>query len=402
MIIEREYTEGRTTFLSADLEHYAGNQRQLKTDLPVFYNPRMRINRDLSVLFLSTYIERNPAEEICEPLAGCGVRALRYLNECSGDFHAFVSDANPYAVEMIEKNVERLGFRERITVKRGDAKVLLLTESRGKRFDFVDLDPFGTPAPYMTAAVQSLNPRRALLGLTATDMPVLCGAQPRIALRKYGGLSIRAPFSHELAIRLLIGRSFNVAAMNDSGIRPLASLSTDHYVRVWLETKTSCAESNSQTKKIGFAVYCQGCMAARFLPLGLLPTKEEFEHEREDCRGRLFFAGPLWIGELYDSSTLESAQRALAQSPSMYHPRVPKLLETMIEECNLTDHIYTDLHALCDLHGLQSPSISSVMNGLKELGYEVSRTHFRPTAVRTTAPIRELVDMIRGHEVGAI
>lgn len=397
MIIEKEYTEGRTTFLSADLEHYAGNQRQLKTDLPVFYNPRMRINRDLSVLFLSAYMERNPLQEICEPLAGCGVRTLRYLNECSGDFHAVISDANPYAVEMIEKNVGRLGFQERVAVKKGDAKVLLLTESRGKRFDFIDVDPFGTPAPYMTAAIQSLDPRGALLGLTATDMPVLCGAQPRIALRKYGGLSIRAPFSHEMAIRLLIGRAFNIAAMNDSGIKPLASLSTDHYIRVWLETKTSCTDSNSQTKKIGYVIYCQGCMATRFLPLGLLPIKEGVEHQKADCTGRISFAGPLWIGELYDSSILETAKRALGQSPSMYHSRVPKLLETMIEECSLTDYIYTDLHALCDLHGLESPSIADVMSTLKDSGYEVSRTHFRPTAIRTTAPIRELVEMIRRH-----
>ncbi|RDE13151.1 MAG: tRNA (guanine(10)-N(2))-dimethyltransferase [Candidatus Thorarchaeota archaeon] len=397
MIIEKEYAEGRTKFLSADLEHYAGNRRQLKTDLPVFYNPRMRINRDLSVLFLSAYKKNSPLERICEPLAGCGVRTLRYLNECPGEFHAVISDVNPHAVEMIEKNVGRLGFQERVTVKKGDAKILLLTESRDKRFDFADIDPFGSPAPYLTAAIQSLAPRQALLGVTATDMPVLCGAQPKIAQRKYGGLSIRTPFSHELAIRLLIGRVFDIAAMNDLGITPLASLSTDHYVRIWLKTKTSCIDSNAETKKIGYVLYCRDCMATQFLPLGLLPSKEGFEHERADCGGRLYFAGPLWIGELYDLQTLETAQHILWQDPGLYDPRVPKLLDTMKEESSLTDYIYTDLHALCDLHGLQSRSIEQVMSSLKEAGYEVCRTHFRPTAIRTTAPIRELVDIIRQH-----
>ena len=395
MIVEKEYSEGRTTFLSADIEHYGGNQRQPTANMPVFYNPRMQVNRDLSVLFLSAYMEKGTLEEMCEPLAGCGVRTLRYLNECPSDFHALISDVNPYAVEMIRKNVERLGFQSRAIVKRGDAKVLLLTESRDRRFDFVDVDPFGTPAPYMTAAVQSLNPRRALLALTATDMPVLCGAQPRIAVRKYGGISIRAPFSHELAVRLLIGRAFNIAAMNDCAVTPLAALSTDHYVRTWLEVRSSCADSNVQTRKIGFVVYCQGCMATEILPLGSAAIRAELEHQKDDCSGRLFLAGPLWIGELYNPSLLETAQRILSESQSMYHRRVPRLLETMRLECNLIDHIYVDLHALCDLHGLESPSIERLMDGLRESGYEVSRTHFRPTAIRTTAPVRQLVEMIR-------
>jgi tRNA (guanine26-N2/guanine27-N2)-dimethyltransferase len=247
----------------------------------------------------------------------------------------------------------------------------------------------------MTAAVQSLNPRRALLGLTATDMPVLCGAQPRIALRKYGGLSIRAPFSHELAVRLLIGRTFSIAAMNDSAVSPLACLSTDHYIRIWLDVRTSCTDSNAQTRKIGFVLYCQGCMATQFLPLGLASTKDGFEHQRANCTGRLSLAGPLWMGELYDSSLLDTAHRMLSENLNMYHPRVPKLLEAMRQECSLTDNIYVDLHALCDLHGLQSPSIMRIMSSLKEAGYEVSRTHFRPTAIRTTAPVRELVEIVK-------
>ncbi|RDE17473.1 MAG: tRNA (guanine(10)-N(2))-dimethyltransferase [Candidatus Thorarchaeota archaeon] len=395
MIATKEYTEGTTTFLSADIEHYAADSHQLTSDLPVFYNPRMRVNRDLSVLFLLAYLDRSPIQAMCEPLAGCGVRTLRYLNECPGEFHALVSDTNPLALDVVRKNIERYGFEHRTTIKRGDAKVLLLTESREKRFDFVDLDPFGSPAPFLTAAVQSLSPKRAMLGLTATDMPVLCGAQPRVAIRKYGGLSIRAPFSHELAVRLLIGRAYSVAAMNDCAVYPLAALSTDHYIRVWLDIRTSCTDSNDQARNMGFVVYCEGCMRTETVPLGPSLTQLRIQHERDDCKGRVSLAGPLWTGEMYNQSLLDTASQFLSKKPDNYDKRVPKLLGAMREENALADHIYVDIHALCDLHGLESPSMASLMTRLREAGYKASRTHFRPTAIRTNASVREITASAR-------
>jgi tRNA (guanine26-N2/guanine27-N2)-dimethyltransferase len=97
MTVKKEYTEGRTTFLSADVDHYSGDKKQPTSNLPVFYNPRMQLNRDLSVLFLTSYMKKHPVELMCEPLTGSGVRTLRYLNECPGDFHAIMCDANPLA-----------------------------------------------------------------------------------------------------------------------------------------------------------------------------------------------------------------------------------------------------------------------------------------------------------------
>jgi len=189
----KEYTEGRTTFLTADVEEHTAEKGQPTTDMAIFYNPRMRINRDLSVLFLRAYMEEHDVKLICEPLAGSGVRSLRYLNEIPGEFNALLCDVNPLAIETATKNLDKYGFLDRAEVLRGDAKVLLLTESRGKRFDFVDIDPFGSPVPYLNAAIQSLNPRGGLLGLTATDMPALCGVYPRVSLRNMEGCQQERP-----------------------------------------------------------------------------------------------------------------------------------------------------------------------------------------------------------------
>ena len=107
MTVLQEYTEGKTTFLTADVAHYTREKGQPTTDMPVFYNPRMRVNRDLSVLALSAYSVNHPIELICEPLAGSGIRTLRYLNEVEGDFKALLFDANPNAIATANRITHR-------------------------------------------------------------------------------------------------------------------------------------------------------------------------------------------------------------------------------------------------------------------------------------------------------
>jgi tRNA (guanine26-N2/guanine27-N2)-dimethyltransferase len=393
MIVTKKYMEGKTSFLAADVDYYAGKHGQPTTSMPVFYNPRMRLNRDFSVLFLTSYLEQNPVDVLCEPLAGCGVRTLRYLNECSSSLHAFMFDANPIAIEVMKKNIEMNGVDERVETRHGDARTLLLTESREKRFDYVDVDPFGTPAPYLNAAFQSLKPRKSLLALTATDMPALCGRYPRIALRIYGGRSIKAPFSHEISVRLLIGLAYHIAGMNDFSIDPLAVLSVDHYIRVWLKVEASCDDANRSAGNIGFVRYCPGCMQADLISLQE-SLEHVFQHQIQKCQGQTVLAGPLWIGPLFKANFLETAKRVYLDSAKVFHKRLFKLLRKMDEETGLETKPYIDLHALCDLHNVTPPKVADVMDKLVEKGFQVSRTHFRPTAIRTTASVSMVANAI--------
>ena len=398
MTVEKEYSEGRTTFLSADVDHYSGDKKQPTSSLPVFYNPRMQLNRDLSVLFLMAYMEKHSVEMMCEPLTGSGVRTLRYLNECPGDFYAKMCDANPLAVETARRNVETLGFDDRAEVIHGDAKVLLMTESRGKRFDFVDIDPFGTPAPYLSAAVQSISPKGGLLAVTATDMPVLCGVYPKIALRRYGGFSARAPYTHEIAIRLLNGFIYSVAGSNDCSMEPLAVLSTDHYIRTWVRIETNRTESNRQASKLGIIRYCTGCMHSDFVQLSSKVQNVDFDHKIKGCAGPIRVAGPLWIGDLFKDQFLSNATKVLEKSEmENYHRKAPDVLEKMVEESGLTNRPYIDIHALCDLHNFAPPKNQIIIEKLKEQGYQVARTHFKPTAIRTTASVEEVTRIIANY-----
>ena len=332
---------------------------------------------------------------MCEPLTGSGIRTLRYLNECSGDFNAKMFDANPNAVDTAQRNIKRLGFEDRARVLKGDAKYLLLSESREKRFDYVDVDPFGTPAPYLNAAIQSLNPEGGFLALTATDMPVLCGAYPNVAMRRYGGFSTRAPFTHEIAIRLLQALVFRVAGLNDYSIKPYAILSTDHYVRTWVKVNPDRKTSNKQVEFLGTIRYCPSCMQSKMTPLSKRDDESTFEHAKSGCKGPVKRAGPLWIGNLFQGKVIENAIDVLNKDDvSLYHRRVPRILNEMNEEQSLMEFPFIDLHAVCDLYSLRPPRNEQVIEYLKDRGHKVARTHFRPTAIRTDASVQEVASAI--------
>lgn len=394
MTVYREYTEGRTRFLAADVDYYSSRKGQPTAGMPVFYNPRMQLNRDLSLLILAVVAARSRFELLCEPLAGCGVRTLRYLNECQGDFHGVMFDANPLAVATIRANVEHYGLESRTKVILGDAKMLLLSESRERRFDFVDIDPFGSPAPYLSAAVQSIRPGGGLLAVTATDMPVLCGVYPQVAFRKYGGLSVRSPFCKEAAVRLVIGLAFRVAGMNNLSVQPLASLAHNHYVRVWLWIREDRRGANHDMSNMGVLRFCPTCMQVDTVALRKLADMPSLQHQTDNCSGRVSCTGPLWIGGLYDEDTLTSAMSALSHYDYLSN-ELWDLVGTMNEEQHLADRPYIDLHSVCDAYRLIPPRTRDLMTALSQMGHRVTKTHFSPTAIRTDASVHELVSVMK-------
>lgn len=66
-----------------------------------------------------------------------------------------------------------------------------------KKFDVVDLDPYGCPTNLLDAAVCCLEDNGLLL-VTCTDMAVLAGNTPESCYAKYGSISLRSPACHEM------------------------------------------------------------------------------------------------------------------------------------------------------------------------------------------------------------
>jgi len=131
---------------------------------PVFYNPVMSLNRDVAVLVLRAFSkDMGRPLRACEPLCGCGVRGIRFALEVPGIEEIIMGDLNPNAVRLSEENIRRNGVQDLVEVRLSDANVLLTSFSApGQRFDYVDLDPFGSPSPFMDSAVRATRSKGLL------------------------------------------------------------------------------------------------------------------------------------------------------------------------------------------------------------------------------------------------
>jgi len=152
--------EGETSVVVPKLKAYVKEVWEYApSKAPVFYNPAMELNRDLAVLTLQTYQRKMGKEvSVCEPLAGCGIRSIRFAVEIEGARKVVVNDINPQAAKLAKLNVERNKLTEQVSVTNEDANLLLSRYAAPrKRFSFVDVDPFGSPVPYMDSAVRALR-----------------------------------------------------------------------------------------------------------------------------------------------------------------------------------------------------------------------------------------------------
>ena len=173
----------------------------------VFYNPVQEFNRDLSIAVIQEYANEAEVEggiKILEALAASGLRSVRFAKELQGIESVVANDWSRQAVESIERNVRHNQVEDIVTGHNGDAALLMYQHKQKKdRFDVIDLDPYGSPTPFLDAAVQAVS-EGGLLCVTATDMAVLCGNSPETCYTKYGAISIKSRSCHEIAVRILL------------------------------------------------------------------------------------------------------------------------------------------------------------------------------------------------------
>lgn len=98
-------------------------------------------------------------------------------------------------------------------------------------YDVVDLDPYGTPAHLLDAAVQAVADG-GLLCVTATDMAVLCGNSGEVCWTKYGSYPLHRSYCHEGALRILLACIESHANRHKRYIVPLLAVHVDFYIRV--------------------------------------------------------------------------------------------------------------------------------------------------------------------------
>jgi len=356
----------------------------------VFYNPRMELCRDISVSAVQVLANELGGISVCDPLAGVGVRGLRYAKEVGGVEKATINDRSQETVEFIRRNVELNGLNN-IEVHSEDANVLLSSHRR-ERFHFIDVDPFGSPAPFVDAACAALA-RDGILALTATDTAPLSGAHVKACVRRYGARPLKTEYCHELGVRILIGFAQRVAGKHELALAPLLAHSTEHYFRIYLRAARGAQRADEILSQQGYVSHCRLC-GRRIVTHGIVPTLsiacecgEKFEH-----------AGPMWLGQLMDKEFIRKVYADLASRNFKLGYRELVLLDRCIEEADGPPTFY-DHHDLSRRAGVSAPKLIEVLSKLRGMGYFASRTHFSGTGLRTGTPFEELLQVFRSFSV---
>jgi len=111
-----EVSEGLVSIIVPDLSKYLVGNRPEPAHAPVFYNPRMEVNRSLSISILNGYLSYvgRAGITVCEPLSGTGVRAVRYAKEVYGISRVIANDISERAYELIKLNADKNGLNDKL------------------------------------------------------------------------------------------------------------------------------------------------------------------------------------------------------------------------------------------------------------------------------------------------
>jgi tRNA (guanine26-N2/guanine27-N2)-dimethyltransferase len=384
--------EGKARVLVPNLKAYGVcPQDYAPSKAPVFFNPVMEFNRDLTVLAFQAYQRMiNREITICEPLTATGIRGIRFATEIQGVKKVVSSDINLNSTKLAAHNIIINDLQDRMSVKHKDANRLLSEHSAPKtRFDVIDIDPFGTPVPHLEASVQALR-NNGLLATTATDMAPLCGVHAKACIRKYGGRPLRTEYCQELAVRLLAGQVATTAARHDIGTRVLFSHCSDHYIRVYTQIGYGCQKADDSIKNMGYVLHCFNCLhretATKPFPDSAAKCPE--------CGTKMDYAGPLWIGKIFDSPFIDLMIKENAHTAFRNSNKITKLLTLTKGEVDMPPTYYV-LDRLSGKFGLPAPSMASFFGALTEGGFTAVATHFNPRGVRTNASASTMQQILR-------
>ncbi len=357
---------------------------------PVFYNPKMVFNRDFSIVFLNT-IRRLGAslEVVVDPLAGSGVRGIRYVLEVSGVRKAVINDIDPEAYNIIEKNVLLNNIRDKVETYCLDANLLLNTLPQlGVRGDFIDVDPFGSPIPFIDSAIWATK-NYGYLAATATDTAALVGAHERACIRRYHARPLRCGCEKEIGLRILVASIILRAASKDIAAIPVITYFADYYYRVYFKIIRGARRASKLLEQVGYIAY--DTISGDYWFVKGYPIPQDLYYDKHVLLG-----GPLWIGTLTDRGILEELYAEANNRKYEYLSTIDRI-KSFIEQLRCETLVlkpYYRLDKICSRIHKSMPKANSVVECLISKGYHACRSHFDYRGIRTNAPINELVDCI--------
>ena len=361
--------------------------------MPVFYNPRMLLNRDLSVMAIDALKGAfRYGCNIADVMCGVGIRGIRYLVEASTeDMHVDFVDINPAATMTCKKNLQLNKIEDsRFEIYNKDANEFLYEKGliEESRFHAIDIDPFGNPMQYISGAIKALR-RDGLLQVVATDLAVLAGVHWKAARRKYLVRPLRPVSYHaEVAIRILFGAIFRKAIELDATIKPVFSMARNHYIKLTVQKQYGASNANADFHNLGYMIHCRDCLQHYTVELDDLIDVKKCQF----CSSiKLRYGGPLWIGELQDKEKINNIL-SNANSKLEYMKKFNesiKILKFCAESFGFPPGSQ-DIHVISKELSHSPPTLEEIIEELGLMGIPASRDVFNPVALKTPGTRNEI------------
>jgi len=384
-----------------------------KKERSVFHNHAMSGNRTRSVLLMAHemsvgLLAGDKPVRMLDSLAASGVRSLRLCHELPDELvkrlDLTLCDLNSDSMEWAKANYhcnsasELIGFHPIV----GDARQIAL--SRG--WQWVDIDPFGSPIPFLDPVIQSLA-RKAVLEVTATDVAALTGSSPAPLMRRYGARARLDEIAHDTGLRILLATVARTAAQHDRIIEPVLSVWDSHHLRVSVRVMRSLDGASIVEEKLGWRI--------------AEPTVEEAGDEH-GCGHILVplstpvnlsdkrISGPLWIGQIGDEDVMSSmTEEQVLTLCSPTEEQVDDDTELRLRRRALERsirHIAGEAKAIHSSNLIvvdelasrlklpSPPSPAKLATKLTEMGHAAEVAAYGKPAIRTDAPWSDIVTLV--------
>lgn len=330
-----------------------------------FYNPRMKMDRDISIAILASFIKRFNIKDpkILDLMSASGVRGLRYKKEVGGN--VILNDISENAYNLIKRNAEMNSLNVKIFNK--DARLLALMLKKDEvKFDFIDIDPFGSPKGFIECCIP-LTKDITLFSITATDTPVLFGLYPEVCLKRYGFRVEKLYFYREVGTRVLLSFVIKKFEENKKSIAPLLCYSTAHYVKLFFISSDNISRNSKNFESL-----------------------EKYEDwirlNEKEISSKIKNIGKLYLGNLHNKDFCKD----VIEEINLRNLEGKKLIEIAMNEIEIP--FYYDTHYIAKKFGVgEIPKISEILENLRKSGFLASRTVFCERGIKTNAKARELI-----------
>ncbi|MCI4436356.1 MAG: hypothetical protein JHC33_06040 [Ignisphaera sp.] len=365
---------------------------------PVFYNPAMIENRDITMAVLKNELNHHKGVFVfVDPMAATGVRGVRFALEVLAgvdkEGEIFMGDISDDAVKLIMHNIKVSNIDSlsnvNVHVNLMDANELLYHLRRQKLIiDYIDIDPFGSPAPFLHSALSTIRDG-GVVGITATDTAVLEGKYPATLYRRYGVKGVKSIISKDIAIRALLAYTMKTASIFDNFIYPILSYYTKHYIRIFVKVRKSATKANEYLKKcLGTMMVCNRC------GFNFFASEETAARDVRCpiCGGTMVSIKPLWICNLFDSEYVGKTYELAKEMPWLSRSSL-NILNKLTDATPLGSTIRVTY--IARVLNVKPPPIKRVIECIRNKGFKASENLLYPDALLTNATANDIITCIK-------